>query len=966
MADHYDDDKETHYGWKSSFRSDDKKKANPEDLRSAEQAVGSSKTSGNIEHDKELPALEPHVKGYRTGDKLPGITGGLRELASGGIGLVRRNPKKTAGTVVGGGLVGGGIFLFSILQGPLQFIHFAQLLQKFHLSENQDHGDSRTSKVLLYALVGDAERGRLGVVGNKFANSYEKRLADSGLRPAYDNRTGRFVGFVTDDPDVADALRRQTNDGVEIKQVGDNNIKSSRGSPDLDRNSTFIDARDCNFGCRRGMIREVGRATATSKLASAVNSRLLIKRGGVDFHPLNKLKKKAEDSDFIKKILRQNADEIRGGSTEKGGARVAATIDTDDDGKPDKTDPGAEGLPDDVAAAGEEAIGEVDEGAGENSSKEIYKSVLAKAGGAALIVGTLCAAQDFGDNVEDYKYTNSMLPMMRMGWKAISMGNQVMSGDDVSLDELGAYSELLHDENADKGEQSWTNARTVRAELGKETSGPDLPEEAQLKNINDKPAFFDVLNSVPGLGFACDATDAFFGLPVISDISGVVSDVVSGTANEVLQRCCSTTVEDLAGRALAVVAGDTVNPYAKGAEYGNLANTGAFIAANDQSVATGGRPLENQEVAELKVLQNELDDIENSQKSFMARYLDVYDHSSFVSSFAINFADFKLTTSLSPTKILSSLANTFGSILPLPSAYAATNHEDLYGMPKFGFSLDEQRDGRFEDPYENAQWVEPRLNELNEKYEKCFGMKVMESGDSIAIESKDQSDTDNGNTYKVAYSDEYAICREQTEELVRYRFYLTDAVTAISLACYEGDAEACSQISVTADSGSGGSSSISGDAVELAKELVDSPKVTGDPRYMAQIEAVAKGDFSCNVNPTILKLLVGGLRAGHSFYISSLNRFCTNVLTASGTASYHYSDGGGHAVDLAIIDGTTSTGRSSKDRAFLNDVFEYMPSGSGIGQVGCPSGSVDLPAGVTEFTDACNHLHIQVPKEKLK
>lgn len=965
MAEHYDDEKETRYGFKDPFGSDGKKKESPEDLKNAEQAAGSTTGSSLPQHNKEVAALEPHGKGYRTGDRLPGIGGGLREILGRGIGVIKRNPKKTAGTIVGGGVIGGGVFLFSIVQGPLQFIHFAQLLQKFHLGENQDHGDGRTSKVLLYALAGDAERGRLGVVGNVFADSYEKKLADSGLRPAYDNRTGRFVGFVTDDSDIAEALRRQTGDGVEIKKVGDNNIKGSRGSPSLDKNSTFIDARGCDFGCRRGMIREVGRATATSKLASAVNSRLLIKRGGVDFHPLNKAKRKADESDFKKKILRQNAEETRDGA-EAAGARVGAVDDSDGDGKPDSNQQ-AEGLPEDVDEAAEEGRSASDDEAGTGSStSQIYKDVIVKAGSAALIVGTLCAAQDFGENVEDYKYTNNMLPMMRMGWKAISMGNQVMSGDDVSLDELSAYNELLHDEEAESGGQSWTNARTVRAELGKEATGPDLPEEAQLKNINDKPAFFDLLSKIPGLGTACDVTDAFFGLPIISDISGAVSDIVSGAANAALQTCCNTTVEDLAGRALAVVAGDTVNPYAKGAEYGNLANTGAFIASNDQAVANGGRPLENQEVTELKSLQKELDKIENSQKSFAARYFDIYDPSSFVSSLTINLADFKPTKSLVPSNILGTLSSAFSSILPLPSASAATSNEELYGMPKFGFSVDEQSDDRFEDPYQNAAWVEPRLDELSEKYEKCFGMKVTESGDSIAIESKDQSDTENGNTYKVAYNEDYEICREQTEELVRYRFYLTDAVTAISLACYEGDTNACSQIGIGSETPSGGESGsgeISGNAQELAKEIMQSGKITGDPRYMGQIEAIANGNDECHVNIHILRMLAGIARDGHTLFISSLNRFCTGVLTASGTASYHYREGGGHAIDVTSFDGGTTTGGNTASAKYLDVALKYLPnSGVGVGQFQASCGyTYDFPSGVSNFSDSCNHVHIQVP-----
>ncbi len=148
---------------------------------------------------------------------------------------------------------------------------------------------------------------------------------------------------------------------------------------------------------------------------------------------------------------------------------------------------------------------------------------------------------------------------------------------------------------------------------------------------------------------------------------------------------------------------------------------------------------------------------------------------------------------------------------------------------------------------------------------------------------------------------------------------------------------------------------------ELAKQILASGRVTGDSRYMAQIRAYANGNFSCHINRTILQLIATAAQS-NSLYITSLNRFCTGVLTASGTSSYHYSNSGGHAVDFGTINGTGSTGGTSQDIAFLNSVVGILPSGSGIGQVQCrPSGSVRLPSGIQEFQDTCNHVHIQVP-----
>ena len=156
---------------------------------------------------------------------------------------------------------------------------------------------------------------------------------------------------------------------------------------------------------------------------------------------------------------------------------------------------------------------------------------------------------------------------------------------------------------------------------------------------------------------------------------------------------------------------------------------------------------------------------------------------------------------------------------------------------------------------------------------------------------------------------------------------------------------------------------------DLAQKILTSGKVTGDSRYIGQIQAYANGNYSCHINPTILSLIYtvvapttsGGLN--HTVYISSLNRYCTGVITGSGTSSYHYTDGGGHAVDFAKVDGVQSTGTTANDLNLLKQILPRLPRGSGIGQSTCRTGSnvLTMPSGVTQFYDTCDHNHIQVP-----
>ncbi|MGI9027316.1 MAG: LysM peptidoglycan-binding domain-containing protein [Candidatus Saccharimonadales bacterium] len=147
---------------------------------------------------------------------------------------------------------------------------------------------------------------------------------------------------------------------------------------------------------------------------------------------------------------------------------------------------------------------------------------------------------------------------------------------------------------------------------------------------------------------------------------------------------------------------------------------------------------------------------------------------------------------------------------------------------------------------------------------------------------------------------------------------------------------------------------------DIAKKILSSGNVSIDPKYAGQITNLAEGKSDCYVNPTILSIITKISKA-YKITISSLNRFCTNTLTASGNGSYHYREKGGHALDISVVDGQAASGGNAKDIELLKDVAPMLPSGSGIGQNNCRSTPINLPAGVAEFEDSCNHIHIQVP-----
>ena len=195
-------------------------------------------------------------------------------------------------------------------------------------------------------------------------------------------------------------------------------------------------------------------------------------------------------------------------------------------------------------------------------------------------------------------------------------------------------------------------------------------------------------------------------------------------------------------------------------------------------------------------------------------------------------------------------------------------------------------------------------------------------------------------------------CRSNDEMISNFRVYTMDVTLDDTIT----EPEDTSSDVVATD----GTGLATGTDQQLAKQILGSGKFSGNPKYVAQVQAYARGDFSCHINPTILQLLAS-MTQKHTIYITSLNRYCTNTLTASGTSSFHWRRQGGHAVDIGIVDGVQSNGGTAQEIAILKEYIPSLPDNSGIGQVQCRSERLVFPNKIRQFDDTCNHTHIEVP-----
>jgi hypothetical protein len=148
----------------------------------------------------------------------------------------------------------------------------------------------------------------------------------------------------------------------------------------------------------------------------------------------------------------------------------------------------------------------------------------------------------------------------------------------------------------------------------------------------------------------------------------------------------------------------------------------------------------------------------------------------------------------------------------------------------------------------------------------------------------------------------------------------------------------------------------------LAQELMDAVAqgrlIGSTPDHIPEIRNLAEGRAvpGCGVDYRVLKTIQLALNNFHKVGVSDINRRCTGQIEGAGTASAHYTDGGGHAVDFYLLDGHPLTGGDAKSIELIKALDPYMPAGTHLGQIECRA-DIAL-SNFAPFADTCNHVHI--------
>ncbi len=708
--------------------------------------------------------------------------------------------KKGFAILLLGGLVGGGFGFFTIIAGPLQIMHAGQLLQKFHLSRVDDFMDGRSGRFVKYLAAGTPARGRLGYASDKYATRWENRmLRDTGLKSVYTQRPNqRFVGYqIVDSVKAQSILSDLEADGINPSSSITEDVVDIDG---VNRNSSqgdFIDLSDERLRNRRSVVRVATRGTGVNRLSSSLGSRMLIRRGGVDFAPLKNIRRAAGESTtaYYRKVKDALAQKYRTGNTSPR-IRAAQVEEPDADGETTRnTQPDSAELIDDVNNI------DLDSSEGRSRLRNNVKlNLISKVGSITAVVGVVCTVNAIGDQADELKQ-EQIATQMRMGMDFVTTASQLQAMDNLNIDEVGAMASRMHD-----GETSFFSANSIQANDGREAVGPELADSAKIESLESQPLAFEVISGIPGVTSVCAVDEAVGNLPIIKQIGEIGEAAINIGLGAI-----GTSIEDLMESVVNAIAGELVNVDAEGAELGGLADQGVALASNEQMLSVGGNPLTDSELAAVQQTVNQTEKDEYTQKGFLARTLNIYDIDSLLGRLAYSFNSISMKSFITqPTKLL--------SFATTPTVFAASNYD--YGFDMYGFSIEEQQDERFADPFENADWVETgdRLNTLNSVYGGCFGIRI-DPGTGAILSSDDAFDY-----AERAEMDECTNGSSQAfgeEGLLRFRFYIADMMTDHTLACYEGEAFSCQQVGMA-----GGQSRTTGQA-NASSSIVGDPYTDG-------------------------------------------------------------------------------------------------------------------------------------------
>lgn len=733
-----------------------------------------------------------------------GFTKGGGETQGKKGGWNQKRKKAVAGWVAAAVLsLGAGAGIGGTLAAPAQFIQAANQLRGFHLADSEDTADNRLFLLARYIREPNKPQNlRMGILANKYADKVEARLNRAGVLSAYTPKFGYLNGYYVDKQSL-----RADMEGIREKPIADfkAHFKNTYGielhSLSLTDARFYIEGNKLSFKQQRMFVSDMLQATGSGKVSAAVQARVMGARAGIDWHPMkgnNRYGRATENKLISLEERYKKWREERKLKISQGSDAIRPTVDK----KPDPQ--GGENAgksADDVASNIDETQSQADQGRTTGDMSELNSKMQGIKNGSITgvsAVAVVCLLHGIATNVDNIEQAQVLKPMIRIYGDLVAMGNQIMFGDgDVDVEQMGFMQKQMYDP---KTKTSWDQAASLQAQNGQNQSGPDLNNALKPGGENGVVKFF---GSIPGLEATCEAASTTTGQVVMTLAGGLT------VANAVITGAFLAFGDEAINTLSHWIAGDPVDPFIAGAQYGGAADYGGLYAGRDMGTSMGGRELNGTETIEVEATRKHSEDLDFKQKSLAYRLFDTTDNRTLLGSIlGKQRPDAKANVAALANNMLN-FGNTIASMPQnLFAEKAGAVRPYTYPDKKIGYSVDEiDSPLARENPYIASCKVigcpqsgvkgiledGDKGDEYFERAKACFGMEINRADGGVTSTGKMPTKKDQRDNNCNEKFDTKSKCEERSPscDWARIRFHVLTQKTLDGYICYLGDAESC-------------------------------------------------------------------------------------------------------------------------------------------------------------------------------
>lgn len=845
---------------------DDQEKNNVENasrLSDLESAATSQKNDGPEGDERRFTDNDGDTvgKGFTGGDKSKSFKGRISKKKASIIGVLT------------GGLVGGGLFGFGVIHGPMELATLGQTLQIFDY-KSTNSVNIRAGGWYRFAQTGEYGETRVGAWGSKLVNDRREKLSKVGIDFDGDNLSNiRSISFDTEKLGKERLVGLQGRNFEDSRRVlaQEFNLPEEDfrrvGTRGADGHRIVIVARGENVTKIRDTVTKVvGDPDNTGIIKGSKAYNAMTHRAFKKFYNLPSL---------FSPIKRNAADK---------GRDLGTAMDRNERKKREKERMQR------ITAAAES----VNPGARQKLSEKLSGNTGKFAGGALITTGGMCFVRDIAEDVVEANRAAVVIPTILDATDKKAVGSQVQSNIDIDMDSAGDVAESLKD---DEGKTIWQgtamqsiSSNNFNFDANKNDPNDLSPDYKQA--FSNKTTSSDIKDTFGGGGvgdLACSTpgqiiqVTAGLGLIIAGPFTGGGSWAAFAAKTGAGAAATAGVMYLLKEKITTLLSKDPIDMVDSipAPVRGNLLAYGAREAANTAARSNGGIELSKEEsdAADREVIN--VMKTEFKDKRLATQLFDISDYRSVASQASMSLSP-SITQNVSA--VASGLFNVKGSFSSIASALTpktVADERSLYSWDFNIFGIPEKilTDKKYEDPYKNADIVSKFLTEwpldtYKDRVKDCFGITLSnESGPWDVIPENEV----NPNSQK--YLD--ANCSDIDEEMwVRIMLFIFDNRYMSAAACLElNDEDACNKVDSSYGIAQDASSTTS-----TASETFDVALLDGNSEHIA-----------CAPNTKEIRN-DDGYRAGKKIKV----KLCEipNLPQATGFGSHN-----GHATTNSVVSG---------------------------------------------------------------